>query len=242
MAVAAVDDAGNDLRDEPADVRTYFIASLPHQAGVGATGRGICQQNRNPLVANAVLRALLVAMDKWVSEGTEPPASRIPRVADGTLVATLPQKEQGFPHIPGIKYTGRMHTGDLFDYGPQAGKGILTILPPRLIGTPYPALVPKADLDGNDIAGIRLPEVAVPLATYTGWNLRAVPTGGDDGCDSFGQQVDFARSKAERITDADPRLSLEERYPSHVDYVNRVTAVATGLADDRLLLDEDVHA
>jgi hypothetical protein len=95
MAVAAVDDAGNDLRDEPADVRTYFIASLPHQAGVGATGRGICQQNRNPLVANAVLRALLVAMDKWVSEGTEPPASRIPRVADGTLVATLPQKEQG---------------------------------------------------------------------------------------------------------------------------------------------------
>ena len=242
MAVAAVDDAGNDLRDEPANVRSYFMASLPHQAGVGATGRGICQQNRNPLVANAVLRALLVAMDQWASEGTEPPASRIPHVADGTLVAALPEEGQGFPQIPGVIYNGRMHTGDLFDYGPQADKGILTILPPRLVGTPYPALVPKVDSDGNDIAGIRLPEVAVPLATYTGWNLRAMPIGGDDGCDGFGQQIDFARSKAERITNADPRLSLEERYPSHADYVNRVAAVATGLARDRLLLDEDVQS
>ena len=142
MAVATVDDAGRDLRDEPADVRSYFMASLPHQAGVGATGRGICQQTRNPLVANAVLRALLVAMDKWVSSGTEPPASRLPHVADGTLVPPLPQTEQGFPAIPGIKYNGRMHTGDLLDYGPQSERGILTILPPRLIGTPYPALVP----------------------------------------------------------------------------------------------------
>ncbi len=242
MAVAAVDDAGRDLRDEPANVRSYFMASLPHQAGVGATGRGICQQNRNPLVANAVLRALLVAIDKWVSTGTEPPASRLPRVADGTLVPPLPQTEQGFPAIPGVKYNGRMHTGDLLDYGPQSAGGILTILPPRLVGTPYPALVPRADSDGNDIGGIRLPEVAVPLATYTGWNLRAVPVGGDDGCDSFGQQIDFARTKAERMTNADPRPSLEERYPSHADYVNGVAAVANQLARDRLLLDEDVQA
>ncbi len=241
MAVAAVDEAGGDLRDEPADVRSYFMASLPHQAGVGATGRGICQQTRNPLVANAVLRALLVAMDKWVSSGTEPPASRLPHSADGTLVPPLPQTEQGFPAIPGIKYNGRMHTGDLLDYGPQSDRGILTILPPRLIGTPYPALVPRADSDGNDIAGVRLPEVAVPLATYTGWNLRAMPLGGDDGCDSFGQQIDFARTKMERIATADPRPSLEERYPSHADYVNRVVAAANVLARDRLLLDEDVE-
>jgi hypothetical protein len=242
MAVAAVDDAGRDLRDEPANVRSYFMASLPHQAGVGATGRGICQQNRNPLVANAVLRALLIAIDKWVSTGTEPPASRLPRVADGSLVPPLPQTEQGFPAIPGVKYNGRMHTGDLLDYGPQSAGGILTILPPRLVGTPYPTLVPRADSDGNDIGGIRLPEVAVPLATYTGWNLRAVPVGGDDGCDSFGQQIDFARTKAERMTNADPRPSLEERYPSHADYVNGVAAVANQLARDRLLLDEDVQA
>ena len=242
MAVAHVDEAGIDLADEPANVRSYFLASLPHQGGIGATGRGICQQERNPLVANAVLRALLVAMDQWVSTGTEPPASRLPRVADRTLVPPLPQTGQGFPQIRGIKYNGRMHTGDLFDYGPRSAEGILTVLPPRLVGTPYPALVPKADSDGNDIAGIRLPDVVVPLATYTGWNLRAMPAGGDDGCDSFGQQVDFARTKAERIANADPRPSLEERYPSHADYVNAVAAVANGLARDRLLLDEDVQA
>jgi hypothetical protein len=239
MAVAAVDEAGADLRDEPSEVRSYFIASLPHQGGIGTTGRGICQQNRNPLVANAVLRALLVTMDQWVSIGTEPPASRLPRVADGTLVPPLPQASQGFPEIPGVKYNGRMHTGDLFDFGPQFGEGFLTILPPHLIGTPYPALVPKTDSDGNDIAGVRLPDVAVPLATYTGWGLRAVPVGGDDGCDQSGQQIDFAKTKAERIANADPRPSLEERYPSHANYVNAVAA--TALAHDRLLLDEDVQ-
>jgi hypothetical protein len=174
--------------------------------------------------------------------GVEPPPRRIPRVADGTLVPPLPQTRQGFPEIPGVKYNGRMHTGDLFDYGPQFDYGILTILPPRLVGTPYPALVPRTDPDGNDIAGIRLPEVAVPLATYTGWNLRALPAGGDDGCDHFGQQIDFARTKAERIATADPRPSLEERYQSHADYVSAVISVANGLARDRLLLEEDVQA
>jgi hypothetical protein len=242
MAVATVDDSGVDLRDEPADVRSYFMASLPHQGGVGATGRAICQQNRNPLVSNATLRALLVAMDRWVSAGTEPPASRLPHVADGTLVPPLPQKGQGFPDIPGVKYNGRMHSGDLYEYGPHYHEGILTVLPPRLIGTPYPALVPKTDLDGNDIAGIRLPEVAVPLATYTGWNLRALPAGADDGCDSFGQQIDFARTKEERVATGDPRPSLEERYPSHAEYVDAVIAAAKGLAQDRLLLNEDILA
>jgi len=82
----------------------------------------------------------------------------------------------------------------------------------------------------------------VPLATYTGWNLRAFPVGGDDGCDHFGQQIDFARTKAERVATADPRPSLEERYLSHGDYVNAVTSAANALARDRLLLDEDVQA
>jgi hypothetical protein len=242
MAVAAVDAAGGDLRDESADVRSYFIASLPHQGGVGATGRGICQQNRNPLVANAVLRALLVAMDEWVTSGIAPPASRLPRIADGTLVPPLPQAGQGFPKIPGVIYNGRMHTGDLFDYGPHAHEGILTVLPPRLVGTPYPALVPKTDSDGNDIAGVRLPEVAVPVATYTGWNLRASPVDANEGCDHFGQKIDFARTKAERIATGDPRASLEERYPNHASYVASIAAAATRLQQARLLLYEDVEA
>jgi Alpha/beta hydrolase domain len=242
MAVGLVDAAGKDRNSEPANVRSYLVSSLPHSGGVGPTGRGICQQARNPLVSNGVLRALLVAMDRWVSAGTEPPPSRVPRVADGTLVAPLPRESVGFPAIQGVTYNGRMHTGDLFDYGPKFAEGILTVLPPRLVGTPYPALVPKTDADGNDLAGIRLPEVAVPLATYTGWALRAVPAGGDDGCDAAGQQIGFAKTKAERIALGDPRPSLEERYPSHADYVNAVTAAANGLARDRLLLEEDAQA
>jgi Alpha/beta hydrolase domain len=241
MAVGLVDSDGKDLPNEPANVRSFFMASLPHQGGLGATGRGICQQNRNPLVANAVLRALLVAMDQWVSAGVEPPASRLPRLADGTLVPPLPQAGQGFPNIPGVKYNGRMHTGDLFDYGPKFDEGLLTTLPPRIVSTPYAALVPKTDADGNDMAGVRLPEVAVPFATYAGWNLRAMPAGGDDGCDHFGQQIAFAKTKAERLAAGDSRMSLEERYASHADYVAAVASVANGLARDRLLLDEDVQ-
>ena len=237
MAVFQLDPEGNDLA-EPANVRYFLMSSLPHGAG---TGPGICQQSRNPLVPNPALRALLVDLDQWVSSGTEPPASRMPHRADGTLVPALPQDSVGFPVIPGVVYNGRNHTGDLFDFGPLFDKGILSVLPPKLMGTPYPALVPRTDADGNDVAGIRLPDVAVPLATYTGWNLRAVPPGANDGCDASGQKIDFASTQAERLASGDPRLSLEERYPTHDGYVNAVTRAATDLEQQRLLLDQDVQ-
>jgi hypothetical protein len=235
------DTAGNDLAD-PANVRFYLFSSLPHNAGVGPTGHGICVQPRNPLVPNPGLRALLVALDEWVSVGTEPPATRVPRRADGTLVASLPQSAVRFPSIPGVVYNGLMTTGDLFDYGPFLDDGILTILPPILVGSPYPAFVPRTDDDGNDIAGIRLPEVAVPLATYTGWGLRAPAFAGDDLCDMWGQKIDFSRTTAERLAAGDPRLSIEERYPNHGSYASAVAHAATGLHRARLLLDEDLEA
>ena len=238
MALLHVDTDGRDLAETP-DVRSYLVASLPHSGGQGATGKGMCRQERNPLVGNGVLRALLVAMDEWVTTGKEPPPSRLPRRADGTLV-TSRQGDVGFPSIPGVTYNGRMHTGDLFDYGGDVDRGILTTLPPRKVGTPYPALVPKTDADGNGIAGIRIPEVAVPLATYTGWGLRA--NAGDEGCDHFGQMIPFAKTKAERTASGDPRPSLEERYASHADYLGKVTAAANALKAERLLLDEDVQA
>src|SRR5215472_8016241 len=131
----------------------------------------------------------------------------------------------------------RTCAGDLFDYGPRFDKGLLTILPPRVVGTPYSALVPKTDADGNDVAGIRLPEVAVPLATYTGWNLRAYPPGANDGCDAAGSKIDFPMTRADRLATGDPRLSLEERYPSHDAYVAAVTNAAQDLQQQRLLLD-----
>ena len=240
MAVFQLDGDRNDLAD-PANVRYFLMSSLPHGGGVPSTGPGICQQNRNPLVANPVLRALLVDLDQWVSDGVDPPASKLPRVADGTLVPPMPREAVGFPTIPGVIYNGRNHTGDLFDFGPQFDQGILSILPPKLLGTPYPNLVPKTDVDGNDVAGVRLPDVSVPLATYTGWNLRAVPSGANDGCDAAGMKVDFAQTRADRISRGDPRLSIEERYATHDAYVTAVRRAAEDLRSQRLLLDQDVE-
>lgn len=235
MSVFQLDGSGKDLADPP-NVRSYLMSSLPHGPG---SGPGICAQPRNPLGPNPVMRALLVDLDEWVSSGKKPPESRMPRRADGTLVPPLPQEGMGFPKIPGVTYNGRAHTGDYFDFGPAFDEGILSVLPPALKGTPYPALVPKTDADGNDLAGIRLPDVAGPLATYTGWALRA--NAGDDGCDAAGQKIDFAKTKAERLASGDPRLSIEERYPTHEQYVSAVTRAANALRQDRLLLDEDVQ-
>jgi hypothetical protein len=236
MSVFQLDEQGNDLAD-PANVRYFLMSSLPHG---GNSGPGICQQNRNPLVPNPVLRALLVDLDQWVTSGTEPPPSRMPRRSDGTLAPTLPRDGMGFPAIPGVVYNGRNHTGDLFDFGPQFDRGILSILPPTVLGTPYPSLVPRTDVDGNDVAGIRMPEVAAPLATYSGWNLRAVPAGANDGCDAAGQKIDFPATQTERLAASDPRLSIAERYPTHESYVNAVRTAATDLQQQRLLLDADV--
>jgi len=231
------DTRGNDLRGH-LNVRSYLFSSLPHGA---QSGPGICQQPRNPVVPNPGLRALLVALDEWVSEGRKPPRSRVPRRAAGTMVPSLPQSLVGFPSIPGVKYDGLMTTGDLFDFGPLSDQGVLTTLPPVLVGSPYPVFVPKTDGDGNDLAGIRLPEVAVPLATYTGWALRAAPFAGGDLCDAAGQKIDFRQTKAERLAIGDPRLSIEERYPTHEKYVKEVRHAAKQLWFDRLLLDEDVE-
>jgi hypothetical protein len=217
-------------------VRDYFLASHPH---VPDSGLGICAQPRNPLVPNQVLRALLLDLDAWVSAGTAPPANRLPRVADDTLASPLPQERYEFPRIPGVVYNGVHHTGDLRDFGPNFDRGMLSVLPPKLLGTPYPVLVPKADADGNDIAGIRTPEVAVPLATYTGWALRA---DGLDGCDASGQMLVFAKTKAERLASGDLRPSLEERYSDHAAYVEQVTRAAKALKDQHFLMDEDVQA
>jgi hypothetical protein len=137
-----------------------------------------------------------------------------------------------------VIYNGVHHTGDLFDFGPDFDKGFVSVQPPKLLGTPYPALVPKADADGNDIAGLRVPEVAVPVATYTGWALRA---DGLDGCDAAGQKIDFAKTKAARLAAGDPRPSLEERYADHATYVGLVSRAAQALKEQRFLLDEDVQ-
>lgn len=127
------------------------------------------------------------------------------------------------------------------DFGPRFDDGILTVLPP-VVSTPYKVFVPRTDRDGNDIAGIRTPDVAV-AATYTGWALRAeTDPQNADGCDASGQTLPFAATKAERLAVGDPRLSLQERYKDHATYVGLVTDAAQRLENERLLLDQDVQA
>src|SRR6266446_5202424 len=236
-SIMQTDSQGRDLDlNGAANVRYYLLASLPHGGG---NGPGICAQPRNPLRPNAALRALLTDLDAWVTAGTAPPSNQMPRVADGTLVPPLPQEGYGFPRIPGVVYNGTHHTGDLWDFGPGFDKGFISVLPPKLVAMPYPVFVPKGDADGNDIAGIRMPEVEVPTATYTGWALRA---DGLDGCDASGQKLDFAKTKAARLAAGDPRPSLEERYADHAAYVERVSRSAQALKAGRFLLEEDAQA
>jgi hypothetical protein len=242
-------DGTQDLADSPS-TRNYFISS--HQHGTGnAASKGNCQQFQNPLDSAPIQRALFLDLDAWTN-GTLPPASRVPKLSDGTMVPPLPQAGVGFPNIPGVTYTGLKTTRYLFNYGPgyydggPAG-GVATINPPvitppyednLLNGPIYPSFVPTTDSDGNDIAGVRLPDVTVPLATYTGWALRSGPQA-NDGCESSGQYIPFAETQAERIATGDPRPSVQERYPSFGEYLSEVDRAIDGLVKDRLMLCED---
>jgi hypothetical protein len=243
-SLLTTDTRGNDLQlEDTPNVRYFLMSSLPHAPGTVA---GICQQPQNPLTPAPVLRALLLDLDQWATNGTPPPDNRVPQRGNGTLAPSLPQTGMGFPNIPGVNYNGVLHTGDLLSYGPLFRQGILSILPPIVLGAPYPVFVPETDSDGNDIAGIRLPDISVPLATYTGWGLRASAPGDPvpivDGCDASGQRIPFQKTAAARSAAGDPRPSLQERYADHATYVGMVSQAAQQLRAERLLLDMDVQA
>jgi hypothetical protein len=236
----------HDLPDSPF-TRNYFMSSMQHGTG-SATNRGNCQQFQNPLSSSVTQRALFIALDEWATEGRKPPKSQVPTLRDRTLAPPLPQDGMGFPHIPGVTYTGLMTTRYLFDYGHGFyDTGIATINPPHVTapyqnnpanGPIYRAYIPKTDSDGNDIAGVRLPDVRVPLATYTGWALRSGPQA-DDGCESSGQFIPFPRTEAARATAGDPRPSVAQRYPSFAAYHAKIRDALNDMVEDRLLLCED---
>jgi len=237
-----------DLPDSPF-TRIYFMSSMQHGTG-NSSSKGSCQQFLNPLDSQAVQRALFTALDKWVTAGTQPPPSQVPKLSDGTLVKS-DQNSTGFPVIPNVTYSGFKTTRYLFNYGPHFyATGIPTINPPVITlpyqdnpanGPIYPSFVPKTDADGNDIAGIRLPEVQVPLATYTGWALRA-GAHNNDGCEGSGQYIPFAKTKAERLASGDPRLSIEERYSDVDTYRALMEKAINGLVQSGYLLPVDAKS
>ena len=249
-------DGTRDLKDSKF-TRNYFMSSMRHGTGNPAN-KGLCQQFDNPLNSAPVQRALFIALDEWVTHHRKPPHSRVPKLHDGTLVPPLPQSGMGFPNIPdpfrpgfNVTYTGLKTTRYLFDYGLNFYEtGIATINPPVFpFTTPsyqddpgngpiYPSFVPKTDRDGNDIAGVRLPDVTVPLATYTGWALRS-GVWANDGCEAAGQYIPLPKTKAERMATGDPRRSVEERYRSFGEYHGKVRHAIDDMVEDRLLLCED---
>ena len=226
----------------PEDVRIYFLAGLQHFTGpyppTAEPYRGLRAthpQNPNPVAW--LWRAFFDAMEAWVRDGVPPPESRYPRISDGTLV---PRAALAFPNIPGLAPPARPHAAFHLDFGPRWAEGIVTVEPPR-VGKAFPALVPKVDADGNDVAGVRIAEMTVPVATYTGWNLRDPKTGlAGEPVSFIGSYVPFAKTRADRERTSDPRPSLEERYGSRERYLGLFTDAALRQVKERLLLPEDL--
>jgi hypothetical protein len=196
-------------------------------------------------------RALYVAMDDWVRDGKEPPESRYPKIADGTLVRREAVK---WPKIPSASTStsasartivappSRVHQALRLDFGPQWKKRILTKQPPG-VGKPFPALVPQVDKDGNDLGGVRLPQLEVPLATFTGWNLRDPKIGMPNERVSFlGSFFPLPKTRGDADASGDPRQPIAERYSSREEYLKKFSDAAEKLANDRFLLKEDVDA
>jgi hypothetical protein len=216
----------------PDNERVYFLAGSQHgPARFPPAPAELGAQRENPTDYWLAMRALLLAMNDWVSSGTAPPPSRHPRLADRTLVRAA---DVAFPAIPGVRSPRTL---------PVASRGANPFVAnDGAPDTPLPYLVPQTDRDGTELAGIRLPEVEVPLATYTGWNYRNAAVGGADQLyPLLGSYLPFAATRSARGAN-DPRASITERYPSKRAFLDRVHDAGEKLVRDRYLLAEDLAA
>jgi hypothetical protein len=213
----------------PDNERVYFLTGSQHgptrfppvEARLGA-------QRENPNDYWLTMRALLVAMDEWLRGGAPPP-SRYPRLQDKTLVRS---SDVAFPSLPGVRPPQTLPAGPRVANGLIAHDGT---------GTPLPYLVPQTDRDGIELAGVRLPDIDVPLATYTGWNFRNPAIGGADRLyPLLGSYIPFPATAAARAATKDPRPAIDERYASKAEYLDKVRAAGEKLVADRFLLAEDL--
>jgi hypothetical protein len=219
--------------------RLYFLAGTPHSTGPLPSRRMRGYQHfPNFAQQRWVTRALLLDLDAWIHQGVEPPSSEYPTIAKGELV---PIEKVRFPAIPSFGFATYMPQVWRLDFGPQyAATGVVTVEPPR-VGAPYQLLVPQVNTDGNDVAGIRLPELTVPLGTYTGWNIT-IPQLRDMRYLSglVGGFEPFPQTREEREKSGDVRLSIAERYHGRQDYLDRVKQAANSLVARRFMRSEDV--
>jgi hypothetical protein len=232
-------DARRDATIGP-NVRIYHFTGLQHFTGPFPPARGetwmFGQEPESPLPVRFFWRAMIANMDAWVRSGTAPPPSAYPTIAAHTLV---PLRKLAFPRIPHVALPSETNVAYRLDYGPNWRNGILAVQPPH-VGKPFPVLVPQVDADGNELGGIHLPEISVPLATYTGWNLRDPSIGGaSQRVAMTGSYIPFPRNAAERKQSGDPRHSITERYPDREAYVGQFERATDELIRQRWILPED---
>ncbi len=210
------------------DTRIYFFPGSQHGTG-SLPPRSIAAQNpANTNDYRASMRALLVAMQAWLADGKQPPASVYPHIAKDELASVA---AYAFPKIPGVALPHANREAFRLDF---------SVEPPKL-GPPFPTLVPQVNLDGNETSGIKMPEIQVPLASNTGWNLRSPKIGAPDELfTQAGSWIPFPVNNAERENRKDPRASIAERYPSKNAYLEKITAAAQQLVQEGFLLDRDI--
>ena len=254
QSLGLTDPLGTRDVSDPANVRTYIMASTQHAVPplplASRPPFGNCQQQPNPNPQRWTMRALLVAFTAWARDGVAPPPSAVPRIADGTLLPpenvrfpVIPANEYGGVPRPAVRFLGVTNPLRVLDFGPQyaaaESSGIVTLEPPRQGDRAYRLLVPSVDPDGNDVAGIRSVHLQAPIGTYTGWNLGRAGRFEDGFCSLQGSFIPFARTRAERQATGDPRPSIEERYPTPEAYVATVRRAAEQLVAQRYLLADD---
>jgi hypothetical protein len=236
------DPTGTKDAELPPSTRVYMIASAPHGPGpfppASNTGGGMVGRAAlNPLDYRPAVRALFRALDRWVVEDTPPPPSAYPKIADGTL--TSPDRA-GWPAVPGFVLPQQPLRAYHLNFGADWDKGIVSVDPPE-VGKPFGFGIPAVDADGNVRAGIRLPDIAVPLATQAGWNYRDASIGAPDRlAGEIGSYIPFAQTRADRERANDPRQSIEERYRGRDEYVGKLATAALDLVERGYLLPEDV--
>jgi hypothetical protein len=231
ISLVVTDTSGRPLA-LPDNVRAYMLSGQPHNPSPDWRSHGVCQELQNPLNYSTYARALLVALDRWVTEGVAPPASAFPNLKSHTLI-TLEKTQAMWPAIPGVPFSPLVNQVRVVD--PKS-------MPPEASGPAYPLLFPPLNADGNPIGGIEVPEVAVPIATFSGRNTRAEGFSQGELCGLSGAYIPFAATKQERQTNGDPRLSLEERYKSAQDYADKRKRAVAALVQQRYVLPEDADA
>ena len=240
-SLAHTDPLGRRDVEIPQNVRLYTFGGTQHGPAGFTTNVGDGQTAPNPADYKPFLRALLLALDRWAADGTKPPESVYPKISDGMLVAWT-QNATGFPTLPGVRYPGVIQQPSFLDFGPRWQEQRIVDVQPPIPRGDYRVLVPRSDPDGNELGCLSPPEVAVPVATYTGWRLRSEsgPAAGQIYSLS-GSFIPFPATEAERKKTGDPRPSVQARYGTLDEYLRRLTKQCRKYEAAGYLLPDDTQ-